>query len=471
MRTGSLGLLALLLTGALSPPSRGEEGPVAVTLPAVVDMPPAAPPRGEPKPGPKPEPIGPPTLVAPAQPAAVPDHDPQPCPEDEPQRRKNDDREMFRRDHEGPWERFWFSGGPLLWWIKDGPASPPLVTTSSINSQGALGQPDTVVLFGSETFDFGEFLGGQLRGGTWLDCQHTWGLEFGAFFLEEQSLSASFSSNEVGNPLLARPITNAVTIAQVGVVVGPTGVIIASPGTVAGQVDVFADSQLFGGEINLVRNLVNCEGGTFDVLAGFRYLDLEENLEITSNARVLAPPGQFVAAGTNLATQTVADRFFTRNQFYGGQIGGRYERWRGPLFVSATGKVALGPNHQTVKISGTTTGTAVDGTPVEVAGGLLAVPRGNVGRFTTNWFVVAPELTLSAGVQLTGGLRVSAGFNYLYVNSVARPGSQVNPIVNPALVPSSLAFGSPSGLPQPAPTTKQENFFAHGFHFNVELRY
>ena len=31
-------------------------------------------------------------------------------------------RDALRLDHSGPYERFWFRGGPLLWWIKDAPA-------------------------------------------------------------------------------------------------------------------------------------------------------------------------------------------------------------------------------------------------------------------------------------------------------------------------------------------------------------
>src|SRR5207248_8619164 len=55
-----------------------------------------------------------------------------------PQAARDAQRAQLRRDHTGPYERFWFRGGPLLWWIKDAPAPGPLVTTSSVASGGIL---------------------------------------------------------------------------------------------------------------------------------------------------------------------------------------------------------------------------------------------------------------------------------------------------------------------------------------------
>src|SRR5689334_22841811 len=51
-----------------------------------------------------------------------------------------------------PPNRLWFSADYLLWWIRDSHL-PPLVTTSSSTAlnAGALGGPDTHVLFGGET--------------------------------------------------------------------------------------------------------------------------------------------------------------------------------------------------------------------------------------------------------------------------------------------------------------------------------
>ena len=58
-----------------------------------------------------------------------------------------------------------------------------------------------------------------------------------------------------------------------------------SPGT-PGGVHITSESQLWGAELN---GLVNLSGGgsfSLDLLAGFRYLDLDENLKLAYGAEV-----------------------------------------------------------------------------------------------------------------------------------------------------------------------------------------
>ena len=45
-------------------------------------------------------------------------------------------------------------------------------------------------------------------------------------------------------------------------------------------------------------------------------------------------------------------------------------------------------------------------------------------------------------VAITRGITGYVGYNFLYVNKVARPGSQINPVVNTASVPFSPNFGT-----------------------------
>ena len=404
------------------------------------------------------------------------------------------DLDALRRDQYGPREGMWFGAGPLVWWIKKAPAPGPLVTTGTTTGQGILGQPDTQILFGTDCFDFERFFGFQVHGGTWLNCLHNWGIEAGGFYLAQQSIDTTFASDSSGNPLLARPFNDAVTATPFRLLVASPGVA-GQPALLTGSVSVHADSQFWGSEVNLIRNLTSCEDWHFDMLFGFRYLDLAENLRVVSASQSMvpgllsfnAPTPQNPLATIPLSSLTVADRFFTRNQFYGGQIGGRFERWSGPFFLSLLGKVALGPNHESIKTFGFSQGQAVNGGVATQTGGLLAVGNvilppqfvtpgraailGNIGRTTTNWFVVVPEVGVQAGVQMTEAIRVSLGYNFLFINSVARPGSQVNPTINRALVPSDPVFGSASGPNQPAVSSKQETFFAHGALLNLELCY
>ena len=54
---------------------------------------------------------------------------------------------------------------------------------------------------------------------------------------------------------------------------------------------------------------------------------------------------------------------------------------------------------------------------------------------------------------------------------MARPGAQVDPVVNPRLVPTSGNFGATSGPPHPYVTAEHDFFYAHGVQFGMEMRY
>src|SRR5262249_15300639 len=148
--------------------------------------------------------------------------------------------------------------------------------------QGIIGQRDTTVLFGTDRFDFERLYGFQVQGGTWLNCLHNWGVEAGGFYLQQRSIDTTFASDAGGNALLARPFFNTVTAT-------PASFVVASPGALAGSVAVHSDIQFWGSEVNLIRNLASCEDWHFDLLGGFRYLDLAENLRISSTSQALVP--------------------------------------------------------------------------------------------------------------------------------------------------------------------------------------
>jgi hypothetical protein len=264
-------------------------------------------------------------------------------------------------------------------------------------------------------------------------------------------------------------------------------VLVSSPGVLAGAVAVSTRSQLYGGEANIVRNLEACPDYTLDTYFGFRYLDLEESLTVVQSSRPLNGTtlefnGGRLPPGVGL---TLTDSFRTRNQFYGGQVGTRGE-WRfGPLFVGGQTSIALGPNHEVTSIVGATTA----GTGVTALGGLLAVgggneivldangqptsarPRGNIGTYTTNRFIYVPEGGVQIGAYLSRHVKVSVGYDFLYMSEVARPGQQIDPAVNGRFVPASPAFGSTSGQSAPRVTVQRQDFYANMVKFDVEVRY
>src|SRR5262249_17038971 len=85
-----------------------------------------------------------------------------------------------------------------------------------------------------------------------------------------------------------------------------TGLIVAAPGVATGDVTSTANYGLWGGALNLWKNIYyEYPGRTvrLDFLAGFRYLDLGEDLSVTSLSRFTQNPGTvFVGQSVNATT-------------------------------------------------------------------------------------------------------------------------------------------------------------------------
>jgi hypothetical protein len=492
MLRGCVGLLALLGMGhglavaqsSLPPPA----APAILTgFDAPAGLPTQLPAPGDAgKPDPK-QPAAPADAAAPKDQAAQPQasQSPQAACQNNPNQAPNQDmQKALRRTHCGPPELVWLGAGFLLWWTENTPAPGPLVTTGPPGTGGLLGLPTTRTLFGTNRTGYGTTPGIWVDMGTWLDNCHQWGLQLAGFLLERQAQGVTFASDAAGNPLLARPVifnttgnpAASVVISQPAMTPGSVAAV-AGTAAKSGSIDITQNLQFAGWELNLLRNLNYTPGWSFQVLGGFRYLDLYENLNISQSSLFLQSEPATSGLPTAGTVQNIADRFTTRNQAYLGQVGADVAWTRGPFWVDLWGKVGMGPNHERVRILGSTT-TMVPGGPTTIAqGGLLAlpgtavVPGGNFGTHTTNWFVVVPEVGANVGVNVGEHVRLSAGYSFLYINSVARPGTQVNRIVNPSLVPSLPAFGSSSGTGQPSVITKQDDFWVHGVRFTLELRF
>jgi hypothetical protein len=357
---------------------------------------------------------------------------------------------------------FWGRAELLLWNISNSHV-PPLVTTSPPTSLGVLGQPGTAVLFG-DSLNHEEFTGGRFSAGWWFDPCQRCGLEASYFFLGQRSIG--FDAASTGNPLLARPFFDAspsVNGEDSELVANP--LIPGLPGLIplTGAIHINQSTELWGIEANAVWN---CRQGCWfrlDLLSGFRYMQLKENLSITEN--LLVPFTSTVVPGESIF---VSDQFDTRNQFYGGQIGFRAEanwrRWQ----LDWTTKVALGTTHQQVDINGATIITPFGGAPSAFTGGLLALPT-NIGHFSRDHFSVVPEMGLNIGYKINDRWRVFTGYNFIYWNSVVRPGDQIDRAVNINQLPTHT--GPFVGPARPAFGFKETDFWAHGVNIGLEFKY
>jgi hypothetical protein len=361
----------------------------------------------------------------------------------------------------GPPGRVWVSSEYLLWWLRGG-STPPLVTTGPATGgiPGVIGAPGTQILVGGDREDDNPHSGFRVTAGLWLDSCHTHGIEASYFHIFPRSEDATIS----GLPVIARPFTD--VVGGAGVAPGAPNVqIAAAPGVAVGSVRVHQETGLQGAEVNYLCNrCCTCDGRT-DVFAGFRWLELRDELEIEED--VLVNPNVPRLGGSRVL---VTDEFDTRNSFYGGQIGVRREIWRDRWFVNGTAKVAIGVTHQVVDIHGSTTIIAPDGTATTQQGGLLALSS-NIGHYSRDRFAVVPEVGINIGRQVTDYIRVFAGYSFLYWSNVVRPGEQIDTVLNRNLIPTSSTFGQPGGPARPAFSFHDSDFWAHGINVGIEFRY
>ncbi len=365
--------------------------------------------------------------------------------------------------YEGP-GRLWVSGEYLLWTIRREPVPGPLVTTGLGASPGILGSPGTAVLVGDEPLRFDSLSGGRLSVGWVNDC-HSWAVEGSGFFLEKGRSNFAAASDANGNPILARPFINSLTGTE-------TAALVSFPGAFSGNIQVNSTSQFSGAEINVLTPLNQTLVGGVDFLIGARYLNLDESFAITQNSTLL-PGGVLAFNGEAVlapGTVSIADAIGARNQFTGGQVGLEADLHSGRLFLLLIGKFGFGNTHEVVNINGQTTLSGTGAPPTTAPGGLFAV-QGTSGHSVRDTFSFVPEVTLNVGVEVTRNLRIFVGYNFLYWTDVARPGDQVNRIVNPTLVPASLSFGTGAGGPTPSNAGSHSDFWAQGLNCGMVIRY
>lgn len=364
------------------------------------------------------------------------------------------DRPSLKDTHSGPGYSAWGEADFLMYWLKQGPSPTPLLTTPG------------GILLGNDKLDFGRAVGGRVGIGVWMNDRHTFGFMAGGFMLEQRSAHAIAGSAADGTPVLSRPFTDALLAT-------PGQLLVASPGLLAGGLATDAGARLSGAEVSGIYNIGCARHVSLDFLAGFRYLDLDEFLAITQSGlltgTVPIPFGGTTYLLPGPTELVLTDRFRTRNQFFGGEVGGRGEVLFGPVGVCVLAKVGMGTNHQTIDIDGSSRLGAPGAVPLP--GGLLAVEGANRGRQVSNRFAVLTEVGGKVGVQVTKHLRATIGYEFLYLNNVARPGSQIDPVVNTRLVPTSANFGGVGGLTSPLPTQARDDFFAHGVRLGVEWQY
>lgn len=349
-------------------------------------------------------------------------------------------------------ERFWVEADYLFWKIKDSPESVPLVV------EGPITGPFEVVLGGHKIKNDWRS-GGKITLGYWLDDCQTLGIEANYFSLPSKTKKTSVSSDgAVTSPGLFFPFFDVTT--GVEDLAG-----IAYPGRFQGTATLKDNNHMQGAELNALMTIpCNCSM-SYSLLAGFRYWNFNEHLRFDTNSPFIPPRPTDI-----YMTQ---DKFYTKNNFYGGQIGAIFDYNCDCFFLNVKGKVALGALCEEVTINGhlVTNDYNGFGAAQTFIGGYLALPT-NIGHHKQTRFSVLPQVDVNFGYAVTECFRINVGYSFLYVSNVLWAGKQIDPNINPsqavtyAGVPAVLV-----GEASPKAKMKTESLWTQGLNVGFEYKF
>ena len=332
---------------------------------------------------------------------------------------------------------FWARTEYLGWW-KQGMSLPALVTTNP-TATPTLADSNTVILFGNETVNKDAKSGGRFTLGMWADSCQSHGLEFTYMTLGTETTSYRASGDDY--TILGRPFFN-IRTAAAGV-----SLINFSDPAYSGWVNVEAKTKFQGSELLYRRAIKRGSCSQIDFLVGWRWLQLKDDLLISESV-----------TDSLASTIDISDRFDTKNNFHGVELGIQWER---PMFCNWTlevlGKMALGNNRSIVTIDGQQTSDPDQG--------LLALDS-NSGVHTRDSFSAITELGLSLKRRFSCGLEATFGYTFVYWGDVMRAGDQIDLNVDPRQIPPD-----PQVAIHPEALMNTTDFWAQGLHFGLEYAF
>lgn len=320
---------------------------------------------------------------------------------------------------------FWTNGNPL----------PPLVSTSPPGTPrsdaGVLGTPGAEVLFGGESIDNQLRSGGRIGITRWLDAFDATAIEFTGFYVGDDTPAGDFVRESDGSVILSRPFFNVDSGVE-------DAELVSFPNVIEGRVTVATYSDLYSGAIGLRHAIGNGPIGRIDLIGGYRYFKLREDLSVRENLRNI-DQGGVIPFGT---TTDLVDRFSARNDFHGGELGVAGEFLLPLMTLEIFSKVALGSIHRQMAISGETSVTVPGNPPLVTPGGLLALPT-NIGTYSETGFGVLPEFGMNATVALTDNLSFVCGYTLIVLSDVLRTGNQIDRVINTSQIGGDPLVGAP----------------------------
>jgi hypothetical protein len=362
----------------------------------------------------------------------------------------------------------WVSAEFLLWLSNRAKLITPLLTTGPAQTAtppGALGDPKTQTLLGSDFLRLGNYPGIRGSTGYWFTSDHLWGVELEGFWAGSTGLSQAVLPSSTSSGVLARPFVDARNLTT-------AVALISFPNVFTGSIQFTTNSEIYGAELNCTGKLLHHGLCDVNVLAGLRWLELAERLNMASNSftlqdDVIAFNNALLPAGT---TVFFFDHFATKDRFVGPQMGISGTCHLGSMFVDLAGKLAMGDTQQIIDIQGSTTRILPGGATATLPGGVYAL-NSNSGRFVHDVFSVVPEVQVTLGYQCLECLRVFFSYDFLFWSQTVRPGDQINPVLNPLRIPTNLPF-NPTSLPaEPTVPFHARGFWIQGVSIGLEWKY
>ncbi|MCX7665514.1 MAG: BBP7 family outer membrane beta-barrel protein [Gemmataceae bacterium] len=343
--------------------------------------------------------------------------------------------------------RFWY-GADFLMLFGKGYNTPPLVGIIRDSNSSVIDN-----IYPDERLGTGPFSAVRMYGGLSFDTDGlTSGFDVSYTHVFDRTVTEQFG--HANGQVLGRPFVDANT--------GIANLLQAttSDGFLRGSIVVKSHTEMNGGEIRYFISDASQFGEVFQWLVGFRYFRLADRLR--SDFRTEIPTAQL---GLHLH-----DEFRTTNRAYLTQVGvrGGYSapRW----FINGELKVGLGVIAQRGVIEGSTTAGNGGATLPSQLGGLLAL-SGNIGNYEQSRFGVMPEVMLQFGYRITPSLTLLAGYEFMFLNSVIRPGGLIDGTVNTDRVPSVNLNPVLSSPVRPAPVFSTESFWLQGISLGIQYRF
>ena len=344
----------------------------------------------------------------------------------------------------------------LLMWRK--PQNlPPLVTTSPsgtpLAQAGQLNQATTTTILGGRSLMNGPSTGGRIDFGYWLDAHPQMGL--GGSFLALGNSTLAYATDSATTPIVTRPFLN-VTDGQTAAM---DALIVSFPDEAAGDIEIQGTSKLIVAEGYLRQIWHNDPSTPIDLVAGYQFSRIDENLMINSHSTALST-SQLRPPGTTLA---LLDSISTQNEFHGGQIGVLNDWDNDCMKISASFKLGLGNMRQRAVFLGH---TVIDDSVNSVtdAQGLLT-RNTNIGIHERNVITVIPQINLRGTYSVTHRVDVTIGYSLIFFPHVIQPAEQLDPDL-------AVNFANPVlGESRPEFTFQSRDYWVQGLTFGLRWNY